>query len=92
MQWINIDDSHFVDLKIEKKDSSIEYSWTELSSCPQEPFLVGVDTNTGFQWAKVILTEFGIEEVSDDDTQPWGWSVMDIQYWMEIETPTDGLK
>tara|TARA_R110000744_G_scaffold367721_1_gene477309 strand:- start:476 stop:745 length:270 start_codon:yes stop_codon:yes gene_type:complete len=87
MEWINVKDSHFVDLEIKNTDYSTEYSWTELSTCPQEPFLVGVNTNKGFEWAKVVLTDFGLEEVTDDDTQPWGWSIIDVQYWFKIIPP-----
>ena len=87
MKWINVKDSHFVDLQVIKKVYATEYRWTELDNCPQEPFLVGVDTNNGFQWARVVLTEYGIEEISDDDTTPWGWGIMDIQYWLRMELP-----
>lgn len=91
-EWISVEERHFVDLEIIEKDNSTEYSWTELPCCPQEPFLVGVNTNTGFEWARVILTENGLEEVSDYDTTPWSWSIIDVQYWMIIEEPKQDKK
>lgn len=88
MEWISVKTNHFIDLEINKNGGKTTYSWTEKSNRPQEPFLVGLDTNSGFEWAKVVLTENGIEEVNEYDTVPWSWSIVDIEYWMEIKPPT----
>lgn len=91
MNWINVKDKHFVDITYETEN---KYSWIENNNCPQEPFLVAISfttINTGeVKWEiyRVILTEYGLREVADDDNFDIGYEVTDIEYWCKIENPS----
>jgi len=88
MDWININDKHFVDITYETNE---KYSWIENNNCPQEPFLVAINVfnnvNNESRWEKylVVLSEpHGIETPEGDYI---GWDVTDVQYWAIITNP-----
>jgi len=86
MNWINVNDKHFVDL-------NPDGTWVENNNCPPGPFLAGLWVNnkvtgtTTFQWYKVVLTEDGLEEVTDDGSFNPGWELTDFEYWAVITEP-----
>lgn len=91
MNWINVNDKHFVD--IEKFEDG-SYRWTENNNCPKEPFLVGlfvVNSKTGFtklEYWLVILSDNGLEEWTEDDTYPlYCWDITDFEFWCPIVAP-----
>lgn len=90
MNWIHTKDKHFVDIEWKSPN---EYSWTESSNCPDEPFLVAVQTKnikTGeTRWDKdlVVLSDGGLELYHEDGNSFFGYDVTEVEYWCKIEDP-----
>jgi hypothetical protein len=53
-----------------------------------EPFLAAVHTNKGW-WVRHCVIEDGIGlcVVGDDDNEPAGWDMGDVEYWMPLPLP-----
>ncbi len=84
MEWINVKDSHFVDIERHEDGS---YTWIENNNCPNKPFLVAVPTNKGWDINQVYLSEHGLQCYNDDDCGYYGWSIEDVTHWMKIKDP-----
>jgi len=88
--WINAELNHFVDITHDEKDGS--FTWTEKNNCPNEPFLVAVETIKGWDIARVILTESGIREWANGEGHYFGYGLDDVSYWKEITPPNSAIK
>lgn len=90
MEWINIKDKHFIDVEI-KEDGS--YTWEENNNTPSKPFLVGTFINDfsknkiKFIYVLVVVTENGLEAVTDDEQFCMNYEIIDFEYWVEIKEP-----
>lgn len=92
MEWINVEDKHFVDIEYFYDGS---YECIENKNCPKEPFLVGLFTRKNnnhefatFNYWLVVLGENGLEEWTEDCTYPLDcWDILDIEYWCTIVSP-----
>lgn len=84
MKWNNTKENHFVDLTI-NEDGSFE--WEQKNNCPDEPFLVAVETKTGWDIDYVVLTENGLEIFHEDGNSYYGWQITDVNYWCKTEEP-----
>lgn len=83
MNWIETKEKHFVDFF---KDENGEY-WLENNNCPDNPFLVAVKTNKGWDIDYVVLTENGLEAYTEDSLGYYGWNIDDVTHWMPIKEP-----
>ena len=83
MKWINVEDEHFVDIT-NNKDGS--YAWVELYS---KPFLVAINTNSGWEYEKVILDENAglLSHSNDDESGYFGWDIKDVKFWAKFIEP-----
>lgn len=82
MEWIDVKDKHFA--QIEQKGNT--YKWESIII--DEPFLVAVPTNKGWDIEKVVLTdEIGLQLFYDGETECYGWEMTDVTHWMKIENP-----
>lgn len=91
MNWINVEEKHFVDITIFSNGS---YHWEENNNCPNKPFLVGLWVNNNktetkkFEYYLVVLGENGLEEFTEDGTNSLcAWGLLDIEYWSPIDSP-----
>ena len=78
MEWINVEDKHFIDITYLEDGS---YLWIENNNCPREPFLVGLyvgNNKTGvtkFDTYLVVLgdkakeNEFEIESIKTGEKE-----------------------
>ena len=94
MNWISVEDKHFVDVTYSDKEKKHILVWTESENTPAGTFLVGLNVYNGktkevkFEWYRVIMTDDDLMEYSEEnDLQPFCWSISDIQYWMEVNCP-----
>ncbi len=86
MRWIPVEEMHFIDII---KNDATGYEYIQNDNCPNEPFLVAIETNKGWDIERVILGEYGLEVVCEDDTQNYdSWSPCEVTHWMKIIPPT----
>jgi len=85
MDWINVKENHFADIKQNKNDNG--YSWE--SDMIDEQFLVAVPTNKGWDIEKVVLIdEIGLQTyVDNEENEPYEWDMRDITHWIKIKPP-----
>ena len=95
MNWINVKDKHFVDIK-HFEDGS--YEWIENQNLPKEPFLVGLFTRNNnnefatFNYWLVVLGDNGLEEWTENETSHLDcWDILGIEYWCPIASPKTDL-
>jgi len=83
MEWINVNTLHFAEIAFNGNG----HSWK--SDLPiDEPFLVAVETNKGWDIEKVVLTDqIGLQCFSDGETSHYGWDITDVKYWCKLENP-----
>lgn len=90
MRWIPVEEMHFIDII---KNDSTGYEYIRNDNCPNEPFLIAVETNKGWDIERVILGEYGLEVVSEDDTQAYdSWNPCDVTHWMKIIPPSPNIQ
>ena len=82
MNWINVKDQHFVDIKW----WGDVYTCTQNNWCPNEPFLVGLYDKGKFEYYLVILTESGLKVHYSED-EYFDLDLCDVEYWCKIEKP-----
>ena len=96
MNWISVEDKHFVDILYSDTENKHICGWTTNENTPNGTFLVGSEVGNAktrqfkFEWYRVIMTDDDIMLYSDEnDFESFGWSISDIQYWMEIKEPNN---
>lgn len=91
MDWINVDDKHFVDITYNEDG---RYEWVQNDFCPGSPFLVGlyvynnVSEKWEFEYYLVVMGDDGLCVVDEDFSEPMScWGITDIEYWCEVTPP-----
>ena len=91
MEWINVNDKHFVDIE-HFEDGS--YTFIGNENLPNKPFLVGIFSynnetgSTSFNYWLVILSDNGLEEFTEEGTVNFPYfGLLDIEYWCEVTPP-----
>ena len=92
MEWINVNDKHFVDIE-HFEDGT--YEWKANKNFPNKPFLVGIfsynkitEEFTDFNYWLVFLGDYGLQEFTEDGTVNFPcFSILDIEYWCEVTPP-----
>lgn len=91
MEWIDVNDKHFVDIE-HFEDGSYKFIGNE--NLPKGPFLVGAffynnkTECTNFNYWLVVLGDNGLEECTEDDTTMFDCcDLLDIEYWCEVAHP-----
>lgn len=89
MNWIHVEDQHFVDLKVTEKDNSVITEWSENENSPDGYFLIGIDTSSGLYCEVVSICE--LSDLADVDDNPIDYSIQDVEWWCEIDEPYDEI-
>lgn len=89
MNWIHVEDRHFVDLKVTEGGNSIITEWSENKNSPNSYFLIGIDTSSGLYCEVVSLCE--LSDLVDVDDNSISYSIADVEWWCEIEDPYDEI-
>ncbi len=79
MEWIDVNERPLITMEGE--------NWV-CTDDGDKPFIAAIETNKGW-WIRLCVMEdrVGLCVMGDDDNEPAGWDVKDVQFYMHLPKP-----